>query len=310
MRIIKVNIFFLLALFSNITFNQGLFTVVTDKPEYSYGEKIIVEMTFLNDSDTTFSFWTDPYCITELSFVDKQLDLICSTADGDYHFPVGKSQTWYWIIDPKIQGIPIENGEQKVIGSFLHLLQDTVSFVAPRYYGGQLNITIKNGITNEAITSLKDSINATVIQDNGCNNYGCNQIWQIDGFSIDSLVTALESDYRINMLEAWRPIMLDTTVVTHVTDRMNLPDKFLLYQNYPNPFNPKTKINYDIPRGNYVKIQVFDILGKEMEILEEGYKDAGTYEIEFDGSKYPSGVYIYSISNAENILTRKMLLLK
>jgi len=90
----------------------------------------------------------------------------------------------------------------------------------------------------------------------------------------------------------------------------NLANNISLSQNYPNPFNPITKINYQLPKSNYVKIYVADILGSEIEILEEGYKNAGFYEIEFDGSRYPSGVYIYSINNSERILSKKMLILK
>ena len=89
-----------------------------------------------------------------------------------------------------------------------------------------------------------------------------------------------------------------------------IPEEFHIEQNYPNPFNPKTIIKYNLPKKEYVKVQVFDILGKEIAVLEEGYKEAGYYEIEFDGRKYSSGVYIYSISTSEKILLKKMLLLK
>ena len=80
----------------------------------------------------------------------------------------------------------------------------------------------------------------------------------------------------------------------------NLPDKFYLYQNYPNPFNPSTSIRFDVPSSSFVKITVYNILGKEIATLINEKLRAGTYEVEWpaptgDASNYPSGVYFYRI---------------
>jgi hypothetical protein len=94
-----------------------------------------------------------------------------------------------------------------------------------------------------------------------------------------------------------------------------LPDKFKLKQNYPNPFNPKTIIKFDIPskvKGEMsnVKLVVFDILGSEIETLVDEKLKSGTYEVDFDGANYTSGVYFYEISIGNFRETRKMVLLK
>ncbi len=101
------------------------------------------------------------------------------------------------------------------------------------------------------------------------------------------------------------------------------PQKFLLFQNFPNPFNPTTKIKFSIPtspqtpllgkergRGEVVKLVVFDILGKQVAILINEIKEPGSYEVEFDGSNLPSGIYFYRVTAGKFTSSRKMILLK
>jgi flagellar hook assembly protein FlgD len=67
-------------------------------------------------------------------------------------------------------------------------------------------------------------------------------------------------------------------------------------QNYPNPFNPVTIINYELPITNYVKLSVYDILGREVGVLVNEKLTAGKYKVEWDGTNYPSGVYFYRLT--------------
>ncbi len=97
-----------------------------------------------------------------------------------------------------------------------------------------------------------------------------------------------------------------------------IPKNFSLFQNYPNPFNPVTKIKFDTPpqpspsgRGQWVKLIIYDILGREIAVLVNEQLKPGTYEVEWDGSDYPSGVYFYQLSiNNERLATKKMVLIK
>lgn len=88
------------------------------------------------------------------------------------------------------------------------------------------------------------------------------------------------------------------------------PMSFELAQNYPNPFNPITRILYQIPKQAFVTIRVYDVLGNEIETLVKEEKNAGQYEIEFDGSLLTSGIYYYRITAREFSQTRKMILIK
>jgi len=88
------------------------------------------------------------------------------------------------------------------------------------------------------------------------------------------------------------------------------PDVFSMSQNYPNPSNPLSKIDYLIPENGIVIIKVYDMLGKEVAVLVNEYKDAGYYTAEFNGSELSSGIYYYRLSSGSYNETKKMVLVK
>jgi len=88
-----------------------------------------------------------------------------------------------------------------------------------------------------------------------------------------------------------------------------IPGKFALHQNYPNPFNPVTKIKFELPKASNMEFNVYDILGRKV-YTEYINKSAGTYEIDFDASDLPSGVYFYSLKAGEYFDSKKMVVLK
>lgn len=88
------------------------------------------------------------------------------------------------------------------------------------------------------------------------------------------------------------------------------PEKYSLSQNYPNPFNPSTVIKYSLPKTENVTLKVFDILGREVAVLVNEFKQAGTYSVEFNGSGLSSGVYIFQIKAGTYSATKKMILSK
>ena len=88
-----------------------------------------------------------------------------------------------------------------------------------------------------------------------------------------------------------------------------IPNKFTLYQNHPNPFNPFTKIKFELPKSSVFEFNVYDILGRK--VYSANYsKPAGTYEIDFDGSGFASGIYFYSVKAGKYSDTKKMIILK
>ena len=100
-------------------------------------------------------------------------------------------------------------------------------------------------------------------------------------------------------------------ILTAIHSNTNqVPSSYNLAQNYPNPFNPSTKISFSIPKAGNVKLAVFDILGKQVTELVNGFKQAGTYDINFNASNIASGVYFYKIESGSFTEVKKMLLVK
>lgn len=94
-----------------------------------------------------------------------------------------------------------------------------------------------------------------------------------------------------------------------------IPTKFALHQNSPNPFNPTTKVAFDMPEAGDVKISVFNVLGQNVNDLVNGYREAGSHEVIWNGkdnsgATVATGMYFYRIDTQQFTETKKMLLLK
>ncbi|MBK8946293.1 MAG: T9SS type A sorting domain-containing protein [Ignavibacteriae bacterium] len=126
-----------------------------------------------------------------------------------------------------------------------------------------------------------------------------------------------DSDVWANILDWNNP----TSIKTKETSVIPLNSE--LFQNYPNPFNPTTKIKYTIPQNvkgvstnvetqniASVQLKIYDILGREVKTLVNANQKPGNYEVEFDGSNLPSGVYFYKLQTGVFTETKKMILLK
>ncbi|MGB9696607.1 MAG: T9SS type A sorting domain-containing protein [Ignavibacteria bacterium] len=99
--------------------------------------------------------------------------------------------------------------------------------------------------------------------------------------------------------------MLSVKVISSV-----IPTQFSLKQNYPNPFNPTTKIEFSLPKNVFANLIIYDILGREVERLVNEQLNAATYEVIWDASNYPGGVYYYKLQADNYVETKKMILLK
>ncbi|MBE7475906.1 MAG: T9SS type A sorting domain-containing protein [Ignavibacteriota bacterium] len=120
---------------------------------------------------------------------------------------------------------------------------------------------------------------------------------------------AVTNEVHENNNLGWAPAIGYGSIVS-VEVEQTIPEDYFLYQSYPNPFNPSTTIKYSIPNGDNVSLKIFDILGREVEVLVDEYKNAGTYSVEFNASRFASGVYFYQLQSGRFIETKKMILLR
>jgi hypothetical protein len=100
------------------------------------------------------------------------------------------------------------------------------------------------------------------------------------------------------------------TVVGVGNPSNTVPAQYGLQQNYPNPFNPATNISYELPEAAFVSIKVYNLLGGEVATLVNREQAAGAYEVGFDATGLPSGVYFYRLNAGPFSATRKLLLLR
>jgi hypothetical protein len=111
----------------------------------------------------------------------------------------------------------------------------------------------------------------------------------------------------------------DVLMVGIAGNNSELPREFKLYNNYPNPFNPVTKIKFDLPKSNLtlseakglnVLLKVYDVLGREVSRIIDGELQPGRYEIDFNATNLPSGVYFYKLVSDSFSDVKRMILIK
>jgi len=123
-------------------------------------------------------------------------------------------------------------------------------------------------------------------------------------YRYDNTSSATDYEYIINNF-------MNSTITGTGNEHINYAvNNFSLEQNYPNPFNPSTVISYSIPKGEFVTLKVYDVLGKEVASLVNEYQNPSIYSVTFDAGKLSSGIYFYKIKAGSFFETRKMLLIK
>ncbi|MFZ1289606.1 MAG: carboxypeptidase regulatory-like domain-containing protein [Melioribacteraceae bacterium] len=103
---------------------------------------------------------------------------------------------------------------------------------------------------------------------------------------------------------------LSSEIAVDIKNESNLPTSYKLNQNYPNPFNPTTIINFAVSEPGFVKLTVYDMLGQEIKTLVSKNLNIGNYNITFDASNLPNGIYVYKLSTNNFVQSKKMMLIK
>jgi len=182
--------------------------------------------------------------------------------------------------------------------------------IASTYDGGYvitgINVTV--GPISSSVIKINsdgDSLWSTKIRDPSENLY-CRSIVQstdggfviagyhyVQGYSNEVFLCKLASD-----------------IVGIEEENAILPDNIILQQNYPNPFNASTSISFMLSERQNIVISIYDLLGRKISVLTEGYLNAGTYVVTFDGCDLTSGIYFYNLKAGDIGQTKSMILLK
>jgi uncharacterized protein (TIGR02145 family) len=123
---------------------------------------------------------------------------------------------------------------------------------------------------------------------------------------IDKNLQSGNYQYRLKMIDNDGTFEYSKVIETEVA----IPKNYELSQNFPNPFNPNTVISYSLPLASNVRLIVYNSLGQTVKVLENGFKNAGSYSVNFNASELPSGTYYYKIEVGQFSQIKKMMLLK
>jgi len=155
-----------------------------------------------------------------------------------------------------------------------------------------------DGINAEAIYDLPSSTSMDLADENGAP------------FARPSDVSITDDNGFAYVIDAYakKAFVFDNLSVG--VDEIRPVFNFILDQNYPNPFNPSTKIKFSISNESKVKLIVSDVLGRVVKVLVDENLPAGEYSRIFNASDLSSGIYIYSLTNGKNTISKKMILIK
>ena len=308
------NILFCCFVFAGNIFAQLELKVSTNKDSYQYGEKIYITCTITNISDTTVNILAGNYntCQAEFEFNNyfSEAWTGCLPTTQELVFQPNASREYSWTIDPVVFGLPEQNGVQRIVGHFFYNdMKDTIYINAPEFLGGQIRVAFPEQ-NDDLLDGLRDSLNVEIVERIDHPNMDVGETWQIFGYPLDSLYAVLSGDSRLISVEYNRFISYDSITVTSVNNKFISVNSYYLSDAYPNPFNPSTKIEYRIPHSEFVSIKVYDMLGREIATLVNEKKSSGKYEVEFDGSNFSSGVYLYQMIAGDFISTKKFIYMK
>ena len=221
-------------------------------------------------------------------------------------------------------------GAQGVCPCSCHVPTDQELTILENYLGGS---AIAGGKMKEAGTEHWQSPNTGATNSSGFTGlpagefdayYNPNKFWLLH------LAAVFWTSTQSNQAQAWERYLLHDNAAsgrlawykvmkysircikdspTGIENESNNNYEFQLYQNYPNPFNPSTKISWQSPVSSWQTIKVYDVLGNEVITLVDEYKEAGSYEVEFDGSELTSGIYFYKLRAGLFVETKKMAFL-
>ncbi len=153
------------------------------------------------------------------------------------------------------------------------------------------------------VNSKLFNYNGTLYRFRGWDGVGNGAYTSADSTGNDTVVTVSIINV-ISETARWTPYVGISNISTEI------PSVFRLYQNYPNPFNPVTNINFDVAHSGKVRITVYDVLGKEIDVLANDILQPGSYRATFDASKFSSGIYFYRLEAPGFSDIKRMIVLK
>ena len=189
-----------------------------------------------------------------------------------------------------------------------------------------VGVTTNRSAIGSRVTVVTGSLRQIREVEGGSGGKGQNSLPVEFGLGSAGIIDSVIVRWQSGLVQSFTNIDPDTILtitegqsigIKNITS--GIPKEFKLEQNYPNPFNPVTKIKFSVSplpggvsegRGGLVKLIIYDILGNEVTTLVDAQLKPGTYEVDFDGTNFASGIYYYRLTAGEYIETKKMIFIK
>lgn len=172
-----------------------------------------------------------------------------------------------------------------------------------------INLLSDEGYLHDANMVYETTINLQVGQKAG--TYGIGYLVTVNTTDMLKFLNDQDVDQQLAGSDTSMNHMVTISGATAVDEKISAaPADYNLTQNYPNPFNPSTSFSFSLKEAGEVSITIYNTAGVEVKTLVSGFRTAGTYQVSFDASELPSGVYYYRIQTPGFTETKKMLLLK
>jgi hypothetical protein len=303
-----------------VEINDSGFVWLYNDDEWGINFNPLLALTPLPDTtspviDNVFTDQKFGFCINETSTylqpdaLSGNVDIIIKVYDyaGDSEWQQPAYKIDYWIKR-------IWNNDTIIPSRMAHLLNHPYPFYSGDNYEPYATVMYKRDdiLTPTSWMSTERNFHHVITNSNG------DSVISLEEKNL-SLNTAdfYDSEYRI-FVEAFdqsgNPVIdsMDVYFNNGISSVENnvIPIEFALSQNYPNPFNPVTKISWQSPVAVHQTLKVYDVLGNEVAILLDEFRNAGNYEVRFEASNFSSGIYFYELRAGDFISTKKMILLK
>ncbi len=276
---------------------DGIYEGTVTIPQYSEPGEWKVNLIFLNDNLNNFTY----YYTSDLENLNFPTILSVTSTIYDITAPVLEDFSFY----PST--IDVSNSDVNVTitlhitDNFSGCHDNLVKFKSP----GGLN---RNGFAYLVSGDSLDGIYEGTVT---IPQYSEPGEWKVNLIFLNDNLNNFTYYYTFDLENLDFPTVLNVVMGSnYIGDTDHLPGVFEIKQNYPNPFNPLTKINYTIPKRTFVTLKIYDLLGNLIESLVNEEKSTGKYEIIFNGSNLPSGIYFYQMQSGKFISTKKLILLK
>lgn len=181
-------------------------------------------------------------------------------------------------------------------------------FAYHRWHGRQHVFAVVNPTETFLTTTLSLPVHSLSVDRNETyflTDQISGDVYEVPGSKLASVAIDMPATFTRILVLGDRRVHVGTEAGTP-----EIPNRLTLAQNFPNPFNPSTTLTFTLPGTGHVSLRVFDLLGREVASLIDETMSRGEHTIRFDGAGLATGVYVYRMSSGDQVISRKMLLLR